>query len=86
MNSLASSVHVIISTRSGMGKTLRVKRMGEMLKQASGDNPSSISVPIHGPDINVKSLLENMQRLDCMQDPTDSYPQLIHFNVAQSVS
>lgn len=61
--------------------------MGEIIKRINTtENPSYVSVPIHGPDINVRSILDNMQRLNCMQDPTNSYPQLVHFNIAQSVS
>ena len=68
-----------------MGKTLRVRRMAEMIEKVNQTGKSSyINIPIHGPEVSVRHILELME--ECRQDPTDSHPQLIHFNVAQNVS
>ena len=68
-----------------MGKTLRVRRMAEMIQKVNQTGKSSyINIPIHGPEVSVRHILELME--ECRQDPTDSHPQLIHFNVAQNVS
>ena len=82
---MESTVHVVLSTRSGMGKSLRVKRMAEFIERTNqSEKPSYVNIPIHGPDISVRHILKQMEQ--CMQDPTDPHPQLIHFNIAQSVS
>lgn len=81
---MKSIAHVILSTRSGMGKTLRVKRMAEIIKRINNSMLAHISIPIHGPEISIRYILEQLK--PCMQDPTDPHPQIIHFNVAQSVS
>ena len=85
ITSLGSTALFVISTRSGMGKSLRVKRMADVLDRVNvSKKPSYVNIPIHGPDISVRHILEQMEQ--CMQDPTDPHPQLIHFNIAQSVS
>lgn len=82
---LKSTVHVVISQRSGMGKSLRVRRMAELIGRVNKSSmPSYVCIPIHGPEVFVRHILETMEQ--CRQDPTDPHPQLIHFNIAQSVS
>lgn len=84
MQSLSKAIHIVISTRPGMGKSLRVKRMAQMIERNNETGkPSYVNIPIHGPDVSVRHILELMER--CRQDPTDPYPQLIHFNIAQNV-
>lgn len=71
-----------------MGKTLRVKRIAEMVEKINCSknprNPNYVNVSIHGPDVSVQHIMKLME--SCRQDPMDTYPQLIHFNVAQDVS
>ena len=82
---MSSIAHIVVSARSGMGKSLQVKRMAEIIERANDSGkPSYAYIPIHGPDISVQHILKQMEQ--CMQDPTDPHPQLIHFNIAQSVS
>ena len=82
---MRSTALFVISTRSGMGKSLRVKRMAEIIARANDSGkPSYAYISIHGPDISVRHILEQMEQ--CVQDPTDPHPQLIHFIIAQSVS
>lgn len=84
MKALESTAHLVISKRSGMGKSLRIRAMAELIGRVTKSKKSSyVCIPIHGPEINVRRILETMEQ--CRQDPTDPYPQLIHFNVAQSV-
>ena len=67
-----------------MGKTLRVKRMAEMITIINiSEKLSYVNIPIHGPEVSVRHILELME--ECKQDPTDTHPQLIHFNIAQDV-
>ena len=67
-----------------MGKSLRIERMKALLPDSvNGHNPY-VCVPIHGPDVSVRHILEQMKH--CMQNPTAPFPQIVHFNVAISVS
>ena len=85
ITSLKSTALFVVSTRSGMGKSLHIKRMAEVIDRVNtSEKPSYVNIPIHGPEISVRHILEQMKQ--CMQDPTDPHPQLIHFNIAQSVS
>lgn len=85
VSSLSKAFHVVISRQPGMGKSLRVKRMVEMIERVNvSGKPSYVNIPIHGPDVSVRHILELMEQ--CRQDPTEPYPQLIHFNIAQNVS
>ena len=58
--------------------------MAEIIRRINNSTLAYISIPIHGPEISIRDILEQLQ--PCMQDPTDPCPQIIHFNVAQSVS
>lgn len=84
MLSLNKNVHVVASRSSGMGKTLRVKRMAEVISKIKNSRKPYVNIPIHGPEISIRHTLELMK--ECKQDPTDTYPQLIHFNIAQDVN
>ena len=78
------NVHIVVSRSTGMGKTLRVKRMAEMITIINiSEKLSYVNIPIHGPEVSVRHILELME--ECKQDPTDTHPQLIHFNIAQDV-
>uniref|UniRef100_A0A1X7THY6 Death domain-containing protein n=1 Tax=Amphimedon queenslandica TaxID=400682 RepID=A0A1X7THY6_AMPQE len=82
--SLNKNVHVVASRSTGMGKTLRVKRMTEIIKRINKPGKLSyVSIPIHGPEVSVRHMLKLMK--ECKQDPTNTHPQLIHFNIAQDM-
>ena len=84
-SALSERVHVVVSYHSGMGKTLRIKRMAEVIDRVNhSEKPSYINVPIHGPEVSVYRILELITKYG--QDPTDPHPQIIHFNVAEDVS
>ena len=85
---LETTVRAVISNASGMGKSLHIKRYSEVLKKEyindeTEINPHYVCIPIHGPDISVTILIEQLQQ--CRQDPNNPYPQIIHFNIANSV-
>lgn len=69
-----------------MGKSLRVKRMAKLIEKGTRikNTKTTVCVPIHGPEVSIHHILTEMK--ECQQDPTDPYPQLIHFNIAQNVS
>lgn len=85
-DSLKHSVQVAFSVSSGMGKSLRVQRFAQVLQNefSLSDRDQYVCIPIHGPEVCVSTLLEQLK--PCNQDPNNPYPQLIHFNVATSVS
>ena len=67
-----------------MGKSLRVRRLADMLcPNKMSMKPHYVCVPIHGPEVSVMKLIEQMEA--CKQNPNNSYPQLIHFNISHSV-
>ena len=59
--------------------------MAEMLQKqhSSEDKKSYVCIPIHGPSVSLQNLLFLME--PCKQDPTEPFPQIIHFNVSKSV-
>ena len=67
-----------------MGKSLRIKRMKALLPDSINGHSPCVCIPIHGPDVSVTHILEQMEQ--CMQNPTAPFPQLVHFDVAVSVS
>ena len=83
-SSLELNVRVVLSTCSGMGKSLHIKRMKALLPDSVNGHSSYVCIPIHGPDVSVRRILEQME--DCMQNPTAPFPQIVHFDVAISVS
>ena len=72
-----------------MGKSLRIKRYAEILKREymtktdEQEKLHYVCVPIHGPEISLMMLIERLE--ECKQDPNNAYPQIIHFNIANSV-
>ena len=71
-----------------MGKSLHVKRYAEILKKnymslTGQEKPQYVCVPIHGPEISLMMLIEQLE--ECKQDSINPFPQIIHFNIANSV-
>jgi len=75
-----SSVRVVASNLSGMGKSLYVKRLSQKLRTPQ----SHVIVPIHGPVVNADTVMESL----CKHIPDYSAPpaQIIHLDIASSVS
>jgi len=75
-----SSVRVVASDLSGMGKSLYVKRLSQKLRTTQ----SHVIVPIHGPVVNADTVMASL----CKHIPDYSAPpaQIIHLDIASSVS
>ena len=78
-----SSVRVVASNASGMGKSLYVKKLAEQLRQWCKKDPHVI-VPVHGPVVNTDIIMASL----CHHIPDYSTPpaQIIHLDIAPSVS
>lgn len=78
----SSSVRVVSSERSGMGKSLYIRRMAEQLKTVTKAELADcqVVIPIHGPvvtpDVLLKFLKEHYRKSKCM---------IYHFDIAPSV-
>ena len=76
------SVRVVSSERSGMGKSLYIRRMAEQLKTVVKADLADcqVVIPIHGPvvtaDVVLKFLKEHYRKNKCM---------IYHFDIAPSV-
>ena len=78
-----SSVRVVSSNRSGMGKSLYVQRMGEKLRAISQSaSHIALTFPIHGPVVTSETVIDSLQ--DWAE--IDSSGTLIHCDIAPNVS
>ena len=65
-----------------MGKSLYIKRLVERLQYHFGDDGCrEVIIPLHGPKVNVDSLVEALCKNEDNVKPT-----IFHIDVAQSVS
>ena len=55
-----SSVRVVCSIQSGMGKSLYITRMAEKLNQ-KGEKSNHVIIPIHGPKVTSDLVLRSLQ-------------------------
>jgi len=78
-----SSVRVVASDASGMGKSLYVEKLVQKLQQRSKTDLHVI-VPVHGPVVNTDIIMTSL----CHHIPNYSAPpaQIIHLDIAPSVS
>lgn len=67
-------VQVVSSTRSGMGKSLYVRRMAEAIRGSK-----IVCIPVHGPDVTSDAIM------GLLNDVGDSHCTLFHFDVAPNV-
>ena len=73
-----SYIRVVQSTSPGMGKTLYIKRMGMELMKIAKISKTILSIPIHGPLVEIERILLNL----CETNVT----KIIHFDIAPSVN
>ncbi len=75
-------VRVVSSTRSGMGKSLYVKRKAMSLEQAiCNDKTHIITIPIHGPVVSADSIM------DCLKEHIgEDNCTIYHLDIAPIVS
>ena len=75
-------MRVVTSQRSGMGKSLYIKRRTEnLLKSVTTDGPHEVIVPIHGPivtsDTVVGALMPHIKK---------NFSVIFHLDIAPNVS
>ena len=78
------TVRVIQSERTGMGKSLYVKRMTERLKERFKipvTYPLCVTIPIHGPNVDFDEVMKSLLH---HANPVEPLPQIFHFDVAPS--
>ena len=76
---------MIRSERTGMGKSLYIKRMTKTLKKKFKSpikHPPCVTIPIHGPNVDFDEVMRSLLRY---ANPRDPFPQIFHFDVAPSV-
>ena len=78
-----STVRVVASKLSGMGKSLYVKRLAQKLQKQCQIKSQHVIVPIHGPVVNADTVMASLGNHNASQTPI---PQIIHFDIASSVS
>ncbi len=77
----SSCVRVVSSTRSGMGKSLYIKRMAASLRQAISSDDIHVTIPIHGPVVTANTLM------DCFKEHTwRDNCTIYHLDIAPGVS
>jgi len=78
----SSCVRVVSSTRSGMGKSLFITRLADLLKEyMSTDTTVHVTVPIHGPVVTPDTVMEFLKYH--VEEATST---IFHFDIAPSVS
>ena len=83
MNAYRSTVRVVASKSSGMGKSLYVKRLAQKLRKQCQIKSQHVVVPVHGPVVNADTVMESLCSHVIGKTPT---AQIIHFDIASSVS
>lgn len=77
---------VVYSKRPGMGKSLYIQRLKELLKYKDPENKHTLArVPIHGPSVSPSAIMKFLVE-DCSQAPLATYKQIIHLDLSHSVS
>ena len=83
------AARVIRSERAGMGKSLCVNRLTskleEMLNQSDVTYPLCVTIPVHGPTVNIDVIMKSLQHGSSCGDLEYSHPQIFHFDIASSV-
>eukprot|EP00731_Ephydatia_muelleri_P024235 Em0016g506a len=77
----SSCVRVVKSKRSGMGKSLYIRKMATKLEQMNGSTLSRVTIPIHGPIVTPDTVLKFLQK--CIGTPFNS--TIVHFDVSPKV-
>ena len=82
----SSRVRVVISTQSGVGKSLYIRKMKDklmkLLKQKEKHSSKAIiTVPLHGPVVTSDEVLSML-----LEDETDLKSCIVHLDIPQRVS
>ena len=74
-------MRVVKSTRSGMGKSLYIKKMSKKLEQLKSSSPHLVTIPIHGPIVTSDIVLRFLQN-----HTSESFNStIIHFDISPKV-
>ena len=80
-------VRVIKSHRAGVGKTLKVKRLAEQLRQTAAESrresPLVVSIPLHCRTVDQSAVLRTL--LQHMLAPEEYFPRIFHIDIAHEV-
>jgi hypothetical protein len=74
-----SRVRVVLSRRSGMGKSLYIRRMAGRLKSQKLKQNDCVTIPIHGPAVSPDTVLEFLNQYDF---DANSQCSIFHFDIA----
>jgi hypothetical protein len=79
---LQSCVRVVMSTCSGMGKTLFVQRIAAKLSALThhSSTPVYVCIPINGPQVSSDQIVRYL--MPHLQGPSAPLPQLLHFDIS----
>ena len=85
MRCLQSCVRVVMSTCSGMGKTLFVQRIAAKLSALThhSSTPVYVCIPINGPQVSSDQIVRYL--MPHLQGPSAPLPQLLHFDISHMV-
>ena len=76
---------VIRSERTGMGKSLYVKRLTKKLEKKLKQTVAyllCVTIPIHGPTVDLDVVMRSLQD---HANPVNPPPQIFHFDIAPTV-
>lgn len=80
-----SSVRLVTSERAGMGKSLYIQRMEEVLKERMAQSFCVVNVPIHGPKVTSDNIVQLLRKH--FQERKDGVQAvLFHLDISPSVS
>ena len=74
-------MRIVASTRSGMGKSLYVMRMADILRCQKEVGSVCVTIPVHGPVVNPDTVMEFLK--DHM---VDSNCTIFHFDISPNVN
>ena len=81
-------VRVIKSHRAGVGKTLKVRRLAEQLRQTAAESrhkgPLVVSIPLHCRTVDQSAVLQTL--LQHTLAPEEYVPRIFHIDIAHEVT
>ena len=78
--SFRSNVRVVTSERAGMGKSLCICRMKELLASKTSVGPHEIIIPIHGPKVTTDTIVEALKG-----EFSNTRATIFHLDISPSV-
>ena len=80
----SSCVRVVISDRTGMGKSLYIQRMKEQLSSKCFGISSDVIIPVHGPRVTFDSIVQLLKT--SFGDKDTDKPIIFHLDISPNVS